>query len=150
METHDYELVQERFEMNVNLFCYENKVYPISISKRSNTDFLNVLRITNEEKSHCVFIKDFVTLMYSKAKTKDSYKKHFCMACLQNFTTEKVLSNHKKQCLLINGCQANNYESETIKFTNYEKQVLVPFKIYADTEFFLKRTNSYEGETKFI
>ena len=150
METHDYELVQERFEMNVNLFCYENKVYPISISKRSNIEFLNVLRITNEEKSHCVFIKDFVTLMYSKAKTKDSYKKHFCMACLQNFTTEKVLSNHKKQYLLINGCQANNYESETIKFTNYEKQVLVPFKIYADTEFFLKRTNSYEGETKFI
>ena len=88
--------------------------------------------------------------MYSKAKTKDSYKKHFCMACLQNFTTEKVLSNHKKQCLLINGCQAVNYESEIIKFTNYEKQVLVPFKIYADTEFFLKRTNSYEGETKFI
>ena len=72
------------------------------------------------------------------------------MACLQNFTTEKVLSNHKKQCLLINGCQAVNYELETIKFTNYEKQVLVPFKIYADTEFFLKRTNSYEGETKFI
>ena len=70
MKTHDYELVQERFEMNVNLFCYENKVYPISISKRSNTDFLNVLRITNEEKSHCVFIKNFVTLKYSKAKTK--------------------------------------------------------------------------------
>ena len=53
-------------------------------------------------------------LMYSKTKTKDSYIKHFCMACLQNFTNEKVLSNHKKQCLLINGCQAVNYESETM------------------------------------
>ena len=30
------------------------------------------------------------------------------MACLQNFTTEEVLSNHKKQRLLINGCQAVN------------------------------------------
>ena len=139
MKTHDYELVEERFEMNGNLFCYENKVYPIYISKKSNTQFLNILRITNEEKSHCVFIKDFDTLMYSKAKAKDSYKKHFCIACLQNFTTEKVLSNHIKQCLLINGCQAVNYESETIKFTNYEKQVPRTFKIYADTQFFFKK-----------
>ena len=148
MKTHDYELVEEIFEMNVNLFCYENKVYPIYISKNSNTQFLNVLRITNEEIKE--IIKDFDTLMYSKAKTKDNYKKHFCMACLQNFTSEKVLYNHKKQCLLINGCQAVNYESETIKFTNYEKQVPIPFKIYADTEFFLKRTNSYTGEHKNI
>ena len=28
----------------------------------------------------------------------------------------------------------------------YEKQVPIPFKIYADTECFLKRTNSYKGE----
>ena len=84
--------------------------------------------------------------MYSKAKTKDSHKKYFCMTCLQNFTTEEVLSNHKKQCLLINGCQAVNYESGIIKFTNDEKQVPMPFKIYAGTECFLKRTNSYEGE----
>ena len=72
MKTHDYELVEERFEVNVSLFCYENKVYPIYISKRSNTQFLNVLQITNEEKSHYVFIKDFDMLMYSKSKTKDS------------------------------------------------------------------------------
>ena len=84
--------------------------------------------------------------MYSKAKTKDSHKNYFCMACLQNFTTEEVLSNHKKQCLLINGCQAVNYESGTIKFTNYQKQIPTPFKIYVDTECFLKRINSYEAE----
>ena len=63
------------------------------------------------------------------------------MACLQNFTAEEILSNHEKQCSLINGCQAVNYESGIIKFTNYEKQVSIPFKIYADTECFLKRTN---------
>ena len=84
--------------------------------------------------------------MYSKAKTKDSHKNYFCMACLQNFTTEEVLSNHKKQSLFINGCQAVNYASGIIKFKNYEKQVPVPFKIYADIVRFLRRTNSYEGE----
>ena len=68
------------------------------------------------------------------------------MVCLQNFTTEQVLSNHKKQCLLINGCEAVNYESGIIKFKNYEKQVPISFIIYADAERFLKITDSYEDE----
>ena len=146
MKTHDYKLVEERFEMNVNVFWYENNAYSIYISKQSNTHVSNPLLITNEEKSHYIFLKDFNRSMYSKTKTKNQHKKYLCMACLQNFTTEEVLSNHKKQCLLINGCQAVNYESGTIKFINYEKQVLVPFKISADNDCFLKRTNSYEGK----
>ena len=68
------------------------------------------------------------------------------MSCLQNFSTKEILNNHRKRCLLINGCQAVNYESGIIKFTNYNKQIPILFKIYADTECFLKRTNSYEGE----
>ena len=58
------------------------------------------------------------------------------MHFLQNFTTEEVLSNNKKRCLLINGTQAVNYESGTIKFTNYEKPVPVIFKISTNTAFF--------------
>ena len=102
LKTHDYELVEERFEMNVNVFCYENKIYPIYISKKYNTQVLNVLLITSEEKSHYVFIKYFDRLMYSKVQTKNQHKKFFCMACVQNFTTAEILSNHKKQCLLMN------------------------------------------------
>ena len=45
-----------------------------------------------------------------------------------------------------NGCQAVSYESETIKFANYNKQIPILFEIYADTECFLKHSNSYEGE----
>ena len=70
--------------------------------------------------------------MYSKAKAKNQHEKYFLII--------------KKQCLLINGCQAVNYESGTIKYKIYEKQVPILFKIYADTECFLKTTNSYEGE----
>ena len=82
--------------------------------------------------------------MFSRTKHKD--KKHYCMSCLQNLTTEEILSNHKKQCLLVNGCQAVSYESGIITFSNYNKQITILFKIYADTECFLKRSNSYEGE----
>ena len=68
------------------------------------------------------------------------------MYCLQNFTIKEILSNHKKQYLLINGCEAVNYESGIITFTNHNKQIPILFKIYADTECSLKCVNSYEGE----
>ena len=61
------------------------------------------------------------------------------MSCLQRFTKEEILNQHKKQSLLINGCQAVNYESGTIKFTNHNKQIPILFKIHAETVFFLKK-----------
>ena len=130
--------------MQVNVFGYGNKVYPLYISKKSYNQTLNLLLITKKGKSHCVFIRDFNRLKISRTKHND--KKHYCMSCLQNFTTEEKLSNHKKQCLLINGCQAVKYESGIIKFRNYNKQIPILFKIYADTECFLKRTKLKEGE----
>ena len=68
------------------------------------------------------------------------------MSCLQSFTTGEMLFKHKKQCLLITACQAVNSESGTTKFTNHNKQIPILFKIYDDTECFLNRVNSYEGE----
>ena len=91
-----------------------------------------------------MFIKDFNRLTFSRTKHKD--KKHNCMSCLQSFTTEKILSNHKTKCLLIDDCQAVKYQSGTIKFTNYNKQTPILFRIYTDTECFLKKTKLKEGE----
>ena len=108
LDTNDYEKIEDRFQMQVNVFGYENKAYPLYISKKSYDQTLNLLLITEKKKSHYVFIKDFDRLMFSRTKHKD--KKRHCMSCLQSFTTEEILSNHEKQCLLINGCKAVNYE----------------------------------------
>ena len=62
------------------------------------------------------------------------------------FYYRRNTTNHKKQCLLINGCQAVNYKSGIIKFTNYSRQIPILFKIYADSECFLKRTKINKGE----
>ena len=144
LDINNYEKIEDRFQMQVNVFGYENKVYPLYISKKSYNQTLNLLLITEKDKSHYVFIKDFNRLIFSRTKDKD--EKHHCMSCLQSFTTEEILSNYKKQCLLMNGCQAVDYESGTIKFTNHNKQIPIRFKIYADTECFLEHINSYEGE----
>ena len=39
-------------------------------------------------------------------KTKDKNKKHFCRYCLQWFSSGKVLQEHKKVYLKINGKQS--------------------------------------------
>ena len=79
--------------MQVNVFGHENKVYPLQISKKSYDQTLNLLLNTEKGKPYYVFINDFNRLMFSRTKHKD--KKHHCMSCLQSFTTEEILSNHK-------------------------------------------------------
>ena len=94
LDINDYKKIEDRFQMQVNLFGYENKVYPLYISKKPDDQTLNLLLITEKGKSHYVFIKDFNRLIFSRTKHKD--EKHHCMSCLQSFTTKEILSNHKK------------------------------------------------------
>ena len=88
---------------------------------------------------HYVFIKDFNRLMFSQTKTKNVHKKHFCMSCLQNFTTKEILNNHRKRCLLIKDIQAVKHQTGTRKLKNFNKQIPAPSKVYADSECSLKR-----------
>ena len=140
-----YPLFEQIFNINLNVFYYEKRVYLLYISQQNNELVLNVLLISDGEKSHYVFIKDFNSLMYQKSKHKR--RKYFCMHCLQNFTTEEILNKHKLHCLLINGTQKSTYEIGTIKFTNQDKQIPIPFKIYADMECFNKKVNIRKGKS---
>ena len=64
---------------------------------------------------------------------------------MQYFSSKNVLTEHKKVCLIINGAQSVRLEKGTTEFKNYFKQILVPFKIYADFECNLESVESYEG-----
>ena len=139
MKARDYEIIEERFNINVNVFGYENIIFPLCVSKKFNEQVLNILLISNGEKSHYIVIKDFNRLMYSKTKHKD--KKHFCMSRLHNFTTKEILINHRKWSSLINETQAVKHETGIIRFKTYDQQIPIPFKIYANSEWLLKRVN---------
>ena len=109
--------------------------YPMYVSKQNNNDVLNLLLITEEEKKHYVLIKDFNSLMYNKTKHRE--RKHFCMHCLQCFSSEEVLSKHKTNCMVINGEQAIRLPQKgnnILQFQNYHKQMPAPFIINADFE----------------
>ena len=131
-----YNKIEKQNEININVFGYENKQpYPIYISKEKYEKHLELLLITEDENKHYVLIKDFNRFMFNQ--TKHEHRKHFCMYCLQCFSSEEVLKNHKDNCIQLNGEQAikmPDKSNNTLKFNNFHKQQPVPFVIYADFE----------------
>ena len=78
--------------------------------------------------------------MYNQSRYKE--RKHFCMYCLQCFSSESILEKHTNNCLIINGKQAINMPKEgenILKFHNHNKQLPVPLVIYADFEAIMKK-----------
>ena len=61
---------------------------------------MGLLLISDKSKSHYVYAKDFDRFMFNKRKYKG--KKYFCKYCLQCFGSEKILSEHKEDCLVMN------------------------------------------------
>ena len=131
-----YNKIEKQNEININVFGYENKnPYPIHVSKEKYDRHMNLLLITEDENKHYVLIENFNTFMFNKTKHKE--RKHFCMHCLQCFSSEEVLSTHKDNCIQVNGTQAvkmPNKDNNILKFNNFHKQLPVPFVIYADFE----------------
>ena len=138
-----YSKIEDKNSININVFSYDDSViHPIYISNKNFNNHMNLLMIHKENKSHYVYIKDFNRLMFNKTKNKN--KKHFCMCCLQCFSSENVLVKHKENCLIIDGEQRVKLSEGVIKFLNYFKQLPAPFKIYADFECILKETGVSE------
>ena len=136
-----YNKVEKQNGIRINVFGYENgQPFPIHISKETFEDQMNLLLITKEEKKHYILIKDFNAFIYNQSKHKE--RKHFCMYCLQCFSSERVLANHVNNCLTINGAQAINMPKQgenILKFNNFHKQLPVPFVMYVDFETITKK-----------
>ena len=136
-----YNKIEKQNEININVFGYENKQpYPIFASKEKYDRELNLLLITENDNKHYVLIKDFNRFMFNQ--TKHEHRKHFCMHCLQCFSSEEVLSTHKDNCIQVNGTQAvkmPHKDNNILKFNNFHKQQPVPFVIYADFEAIIEK-----------
>ena len=113
-------LKKKKKKICFNLFFYENKLtYPVHISDQEFKNCMDLLMVSDEKKSHYVYIKDFNRFMSNKTKCKN--KKHFCRYCLQCFNSKNVLTEHKEACLKINGKKTVKLKSGSIEFKNYDK-----------------------------
>ena len=135
--------IEKQNNICINLFGYEEKQkFPIFISKEKFIDHMELLLITEGENKHYVLIKDFNKFMFSQ--TKHEHRKHFCMHCLQCFSREDVLTEHKNNCISINGEQAIKMpeKGDKVYFKSHHKQLSIPFVIYADFEAITEKVDS--------
>ena len=61
-----------KLRYKIIFFGYENEsVFPIFISEQKFEDSMDLLLLFEDNKSHCVYIKDFNTFMFHKTKNKN-------------------------------------------------------------------------------
>ena len=102
----DYFRIERQNKICINVFFYENNLtYPVYVSNQkfgcnSIENCMDFLLISNENKPHYLYIKVFNRFMCNETKNKN--KRYFCKCCFQCFISEKVLKEHKKNCLIIN------------------------------------------------
>ena len=68
----DFGKTEKKNNIGIDLFCYENNLaYPVYEKKQKLEDCIYVLMITNEYKSHYVYIEDFNRFMCNKTNHKN-------------------------------------------------------------------------------
>ena len=100
----DYCRIERQNNICINASCYENGLtYPVYVSDQKFHNSIDLLLISDENNSHYVYIKDFNKFVCNKTKNKN--KKYFCNCLLRCFSSENILIEHQKNCLVINGEQ---------------------------------------------
>ena len=79
--------------ISINVFGYEESVYPLRVSKCEGREAVNLLLISDEEKRHYCLIKSMSRLLSSQSST-DEHVLHYCPRCLNHFTTQEKLATH--------------------------------------------------------
>jgi hypothetical protein len=130
-------------KLPINIYTIEEDgklVNPLYISKLIDPETfqreegaINLLLIEGKEQNHYTWIKDFDALL-----SYDSNPKRFCPYCMYGFdkryNAEEKLRQHIPYCST-NGPQRTSFpKDKLVKFKDTEKQMKLPFCIYADFE----------------
>ena len=141
-------------DLTINVYTTNKSgsdIWPIYISKRRGDDPINLLLLSDDEKSHYTLIKNFNGLL---RKPKDHHPKVFCPYCMHGFdkryTNDIKMKNHMDDCFTY-GAQKTNMPEEgknIIEFKDIAKQQKLPFCIYADTECLLTKVEDGKKKNK--
>ena len=142
--------------ISVNVFAFEeNDITPMKITKHHQRNHhVNLLLLTDHSTSHYCLIKDLNKFLH-RIRKKDKHKKFFCTYCLHGFYTQTLLTSHIPYCSVHAPQKVvlpQEGKDDMLEFSDFEKQMKVPFVIYADFEtinvkMYNPETNPQEGNT---
>ena len=124
--------------ISINVFGYEEEVYPLKISKEKRINNTDLLWISDEEKQHYCLINNMSRLIRSKL-TKHHETAEICRSCLNHFPNKDKLKNHEEYCFQNETIKIEMpKEGSSISFKHHNRSIKVPFVVYADFEAFTK------------
>ena len=136
-------------QISINVFGFEDDVYPLRLSKSERTQIVNLLLISDGEKQHYCLIKSLSRLLSSQM-SKHDHTKSFCLNCLNHFPNEEKLKIHEEYCLKNQAIRIEMPEKGSfISFIHHNRSIKVPFVVYADFEAFTEEIPISEQNEKF-
>ena len=151
MAVKDIKKFEKMNDLVINVYgCTEDgtQIWPRRISKKRDKETINLLMLKNGDNYHYVLIKNLNRLHCYDC----SNPKEFCPYCCYGFdkrcVKEGQMEEHMKECFTYGGTKVNMPEigENTLEYTQYYKQQIAPFCIYADFESVMKK----ESEKKMI
>ena len=124
---------EKRNKLRINVFAWEEKeLVPLRVSKERDIEPINLLLISELEKSHYCLIRNFSRLV--NYRTKRDGREYFCYNCIHACNTQAHLDKHLEYCLEHKAQKLSFPDDPIIRFKAVEKTMRIPFIIYADTE----------------
>lgn len=137
---HDIDIFERHNKgIAVNVFGYEEHVYPLRISNIHTCDekIVDLLLISNDTTNHYCLVKNLSRLLTAQNGGRNTL--HYCRRCLLGYREIKSLNKHKEFCNQHDAVKIDLPAPGTIlKFNSYTKSMRVPFIVYADCESFNK------------
>ena len=134
----------------INVYGYEDVVYPLRISKRHDLQVIILLQITDNETNHYCWIKNMSRLLSSQVNNHKSARL-FCNRCLNSFWTKKSLEKHLEYCQSNEAVKIEMPVDEDgnpiyTAFKDFNRKMRVPFVVYADFECFTEKIDTCSPE----
>ena len=144
--------------ISINVYNYDKKqksIIPLKLNTEMKENHINLLLITEKDKQHYVYIKNFSALI-NKDHSKHKGKLYPCFLCQHMCSSKELLTKHIVWCKVAttkeDGVVKMPEVGEVIKFDNkltaHNKKFKAPFIIYADFEALLPTTIGCSKSTK--
>lgn len=119
----------------------ETIIGPFYCTQKEKTVHINLLLLQQEDRKHYLWIKNISRLLRSQFTSDYHGEFLLCNQCLLKFTSTEQFNIHHSECNRMVTIMPS-LENSKISFTHYEREIKVPFVIYADSECILQDVNT--------
>ena len=134
----------------INVFSNDGMtIYPLREVKKDCKNTIDLFLYEEDGKFHYSLIKNFSRLIRSQITSRTDEPIQICKRCFCHFTKPELLDKHIKYCSSNKTAFVKMPKPKTfLHFKNYDRQLPIPFVVYADFECFTKPMNSCSPNPK--